>query len=56
MEIAQRTHLVRPQASRNGWIILGYVALAVIALVAIYFASAGPGITDGDLAVMTAMP
>ncbi len=59
MDIAQRTHAIPSHFTirgHNGWIVLGYVACAVIALAAIYFGSVGPGTSDGDLAVMAVMP
>jgi len=40
----------------DGWVMFGYVAFAIIALVAIYFASDGPGVTEADLAIATIMP
>jgi hypothetical protein len=42
--------------SYDGSIILGYAAFAVIALVAIYFASGGPGFSASDLSAMAMMP
>jgi hypothetical protein len=42
--------------SYDGLIIFGYAAFAVVALVAIYFASGGPSFTDADLSVMAIMP
>jgi len=61
MDIADHahTHVLSPRlAVRNhdGWIIAGYVALVLIGCAAIFLASGGPGMTDGDLAVMAAMP
>ncbi len=37
-------------------IVLGYVALAIVALVAIYLASGGPGLSESALAIATAFP
>ncbi|WFU37454.1 hypothetical protein QA640_23530 [Bradyrhizobium sp. CB82] len=57
MDIAHRSapmpSLVR---SYDGSIILGYAAFAVIALVAIYFASGGPSFSASDLSAMAMMP
>ena len=60
MDIAERahSHVLTPGSevrNHDGWIIAGYVAFAIIACVAIYFASAGPGMSDFDLAVMGGM-
>ncbi|MDH6260112.1 hypothetical protein [Bradyrhizobium sp. BR13661] len=52
-------HVLSPQSAvRNydGWIVAGYLAFAVIACVAIYFAGTGPGMSDGDFAIMAGMP
>jgi hypothetical protein len=53
MEIISHASIRPHLAARNadGWIMLGYVAFAVVALVAIYFASAGPGVIDANLAM-----
>lgn len=61
MDIAERahSHVLSPRAAvRNydGWIIAGYAAFAIVACVAIYFASGGPGMSDADLAIMAGMP
>ncbi|MGY4285519.1 hypothetical protein ACVWXO_004739 [Bradyrhizobium sp. LM2.7] len=59
MDIAQHPSAVASQyAVRNldGWIVIGYAAFAVVALVAIYFASGGPGIADADLTALTVLP
>lgn len=40
----------------DGLILLGYAAFAVLALAAIYFAAAGPGVADGDLVAAVVMP
>lgn len=37
-------------------IVLGYFALAIIALFAAYFASSAPGVTEGELAIATIFP
>ena len=46
------------QVTRNydGAFIAGYAVLALVALAAIYFASAGPGNGEAALATMVAMP
>src|SRR5262245_33773956 len=53
MEIISHASIRSHSAVRNfdGWIMLGYVAFAVVALVAIYFASAGPGVIEANLAM-----
>jgi hypothetical protein len=53
MEIISHASIRPHLAARNsdGWIMLGYAAFAVVALVAIYFASAGPGVIDANLAM-----
>ena len=61
MDIAElaHSHVLSPRSAvrnHDGWIIAGYLAFAVVACVAIYFAGAGPGMSDGDLAVMAGMP
>ena len=60
MEFAERRTPAVPSqfAARgyDGWITLGYVAFAIIALAAIYFASGGPGVTETDLVVATVLP
>ncbi|TYO62705.1 hypothetical protein FXV83_31305 [Bradyrhizobium hipponense] len=40
----------------DGLILLGYAAFAVLALAAVYFAAAGPGVAGGDLVVADVMP
>jgi hypothetical protein len=37
-------------------ILLGYVAFAILAITAIYFASGGPGVTEADLVSAMALP
>jgi hypothetical protein len=53
MEIISHASIRSHSAVRNsdGLIMLGYVAFAVVALVAIYFASAGPGVIEANLAM-----
>jgi hypothetical protein len=42
--------------SYDRWIIAGYAIVAAAAIVALYFASGGPGNGDAALAAMVAMP
>ena len=49
-----RSHLA--VRSYDRWILLGYVAFAILAIIAIYFASGGPGVTDADLVSAIALP
>ena len=42
--------------SYDRWILLGYVAFAILAIVAIYFASTQPGFTEADLLRTVALP
>lgn len=61
MDIADhaQAHVLSPRSaarSSDGWIVTGYVAFALIACLAIYLASGGPGMTEADLAAMAAMP
>ena len=49
-----RSHLA--VRSYDRWILLGYVAFAILAITAIYFASGGPGVTEADLASALALP
>jgi hypothetical protein len=37
-------------------ITLGYVAFAIVAVVLLYFASSGPGVTEAELATATVLP
>ena len=58
MAIPEQTFLQSYLSIRNydHWILLGYVAFAILAITAIYFASGGPGITEADLASAMALP
>ena len=61
MDIAERAHahVLSPRSTvrnHDGWITAGYIAFAVVACVAIYFAGSGPGMSNGDLAAMAGMP
>ena len=49
---AIRSHL----ANYNSFIILGYAALAIVAVAALYFAYIGPGFTEAELAISTVLP
>jgi hypothetical protein len=40
----------------DGLIMLGYVAIAIVAIAVLYIASSGPGFTEAELAVATALP
>ena len=51
---ASRSHLA---SNRYGWwIFWGYLALAVLAIAAIYFASGQPGFTEANLLGAIALP
>ena len=58
MAIAEHTihqsHLAIRSYDRR--ILLGYVAFAILAIAAIYFASGGPGVTEADLVSAIALP
>ena len=58
MAIAEHTAFQSHLAIRSydRWILLGYVAFAILAISAIYFASGGPGVTEADLASAIALP
>ena len=50
---------IRSQLGVGGYdrrIMLGYVAFAIVALAAVYFASGGPGLTESQLAIAAAFP
>ncbi len=51
---ATRSHLVVGGYNRR--IMLGYVAFAIVALAAAYFAYGGPGFTESELAIATVFP
>jgi hypothetical protein len=51
---AFRSHLA--DRSNDRWILLGYLALAILAIAAIYFASVQPGFTEADLVSAIALP
>ena len=42
--------------SNDRWILLGYLALAILAIAEIYFASTQPGFTEADLLRTGALP
>ena len=49
----------QPHTIASGYdrrIVLGYAALAIVALAAVCFASGGPGITKSELAFATTLP
>ena len=59
MEIANPRSAIRSElAIRNhqGWIMVGYALLAMVAIAAICFAAIQPGGTQADLAIATALP
>ena len=58
MAIAEHTAFQSHLAIRSydRWIMLGYVAFAILAISAIYFASGGPGVTEADLVSAIALP
>jgi hypothetical protein len=58
MEITDHTAIRSHLAVRNydGLIMLGYVALAIVAIALLYFASGGPGVTEAELAIATVLP
>ena len=59
MEIVQRTRFKTAQreaGSHDVAIVLGYVAFAVVLMIAIYFGSLSSGTAPGDLATMTVFP
>jgi hypothetical protein len=49
-----RSHLA--VRSYDRWILLGYVAFTILAIIAIYFASGRPGVTEADLVNAMALP
>lgn len=58
MEIADHT-VIRPHLAVRKYdspIMLGYVAFAIVAIAALYFASGGPGVTETELAIATVLP
>jgi hypothetical protein len=58
MEITDPTAVRSHLAVRNydRLIVLGYVAIAIVAIAVLYIASSGPGITEAELAVATVSP
>ena len=58
MEITDHTAIRSHLAVRNydGLIMLGYVAIAIVAIAVLYFASSGPGVTEAELAVAAVLP
>ncbi|MBV8675063.1 MAG: hypothetical protein JOZ33_16670 [Acidobacteriaceae bacterium] len=51
---ASRSHLASHSYER--WIFWGYLAFAILAIAAIYFASIQPGFTEADLLGAIALP
>ena len=59
MEIAQRTKFETAEhevSSHDVMIILGYMAFAILLLMAMYFGSMSSGTAPGDFATMTVFP
>ncbi|UWU79103.1 hypothetical protein N2603_11780 [Bradyrhizobium huanghuaihaiense] len=57
MQIAHRANGVfAEQRAFDSWIMLGYAAFAAILLMAIYFASAGSGVSAENIAVLPVLP
>jgi hypothetical protein len=52
-QAAIRSHLAVGGYDRR--IMLGYVAFAIVALTAVYFASGGPDVTEAELAIATVL-
>jgi hypothetical protein len=40
----------------DGWIMLGYAALAIVAIAAIYLAAGGPGTSEAEIASAVVLP
>jgi hypothetical protein len=59
MEIAQQSRYTtaKPEArGRDTTILLGYSILAIVFLIAMYFASMSPGTAPGDFGMMSVFP
>jgi len=59
MEIAQRSGsaTAKPEArSHDTRMLLGYSILAIVFLIAMYFASTSPGTAPGDFGMMSVFP
>jgi hypothetical protein len=58
MEITNPTAIGSHLAVRNydGLIMLGYVAITIVAIAVVYIAFSGPGFTEAELAVATVLP
>jgi len=58
MEITDHNAIRSRLAVRNydGLIVLGYVAIAIVAIAVLYIASTGPGVTEAELAIATVLP
>ena len=59
MEIVQRTRFKTAQREAGSYdvtIVLGYVAFAIVLVIAIYLGSLSSGTAPGDFATMTVFP
>jgi hypothetical protein len=58
MEITDPTAIRSHLAIRNydRLIMLGYGAITIVAIAALYIASSGPGVTEAELAAATVLP
>ena len=57
MEITDHTAIRSHLAVRyDGLIMLGYVAIAIVAIAVLYIASSEPGVTEAELAIATVLP
>ena len=58
MEITDHTAIRSHLAVRSydGLIMLGYVAIAIVAIAVLYIASSGPGFAEAELAIATVLP
>ncbi|MGY4629132.1 hypothetical protein [Bradyrhizobium sp. USDA 4486] len=56
MAILEHTREISSVRDYDAWIIIGYASLALLVLVALYFAASGPGFSADDVAVMTILP
>jgi hypothetical protein len=58
MTISDHFFIRSRSAVRNhdGWIMLGYAVLAIVAIAAMYFAAGGPGASEADIASAVVLP
>jgi hypothetical protein len=56
MALAQQVRLTATKSRHDTAILLGYSIFAIVALIAIYLASGGPGTEAADFANMTVFP